>query len=150
MENKRKKLYKIFIVGICISLVIVVFALWKNTKKIRSVEINNHEISVEVMDTPHKRQQGLSGREELCENCGMLFVFDEVGEYSFWMKDMLFDIDIVWIRGGSVVSVLSDVSSKTPTVSLMPPESVDRVLELPAGQVEKIGIIQGTGVQYIK
>ncbi len=54
-------------------------------------------LDVEVVTTPAAQQQGLSGRPFLAKNSGMLFVFPEVGYHAFWMKQMLFPLDIIWM-----------------------------------------------------
>ncbi|HYD90647.1 MAG TPA: DUF192 domain-containing protein, partial [Flavobacterium sp.] len=61
------------------------------------VEIAGTRINVKLAATPEERERGLSGSEKLQEDEGLLFVFDEPGEYVFWMKDMNFAIDIIWI-----------------------------------------------------
>ena len=66
-----------------------------NQQKI--IEINDKEIAVEVAATAETRSKGLSGRGSLEEGTGMLFIFDSPAQYGFWMKDMNFAIDIVWI-----------------------------------------------------
>ncbi|MBP9766008.1 MAG: DUF192 domain-containing protein [Candidatus Pacebacteria bacterium] len=66
---------------------------------------NGDNIFVEISDTDAKREQGLSGKERLntyykngkTETEGMLFVFDNEQVENFWMKDMKFDLDILWL-----------------------------------------------------
>ncbi len=60
--------------------------------------LNRGCFSVEIVQTPETRIQGLSFRESLGGDEGMLFVFEESGNYSFWMKDMKFPLDIIWIN----------------------------------------------------
>ena len=59
--------------------------------------LNEKCFFVEIADTDSERQRGLMGLELLKENEGMLFVFPEEGEYSFWMKNTLISLDIIWI-----------------------------------------------------
>lgn len=54
-------------------------------------------LEVEIVDTPSTRAQGLMFRESLGENQGMLFIFEENGNYPFWMKNTLIPLDIIWI-----------------------------------------------------
>lgn len=61
------------------------------------VTIGDLKISAEVADTADERKKGLSNRDELAIEAGMLFVFDESGSYAIWMKDMRFPIDIIWV-----------------------------------------------------
>jgi uncharacterized membrane protein (UPF0127 family) len=61
------------------------------------VRIGSARISVEVVESSEERKLGLSNRNELSANEGMLFVFEEVGAHGIWMRNMKFPIDIVWI-----------------------------------------------------
>lgn len=58
-----------------------------------------HEKSLEVCvaNTDALREQGLSNTPSLAPGKGMLFEFEEAGQYGFWMKDMNYPIDIIWI-----------------------------------------------------
>src|SRR3989344_5408813 len=69
----------------------------------RLIKINDPTITVEVVVTDETRRLGLSGRSTLPEGSGMFFIFDTPGLYAFWMKDMHFSIDIVWIDENFVV-----------------------------------------------
>src|SRR3989344_1451545 len=75
-------------------------------------------VEIDLADTQEKRTQGLSGRKDIADDYGMLFVFDAPGKYGFWMKDMLIDIDIIWLsRDGSIVHIEHSVSPATyPTI----------------------------------
>src|SRR3989344_8940875 len=61
------------------------------------IKIGQKTIFIEIADTQEKQKKGLSGRDNLPEDSGMLFVFKEEGHHQFWMKDMNFSIDIIWI-----------------------------------------------------
>ena len=63
----------------------------------KTIHIGRVPIAVAIADTLEKRTQGLSGRESLSANEGLLFVFSTSGAYGIWMKDMRFPIDIIWI-----------------------------------------------------
>lgn len=113
-----------------------------------AVRIGNREFAAEVADTPLRRAKGLSGRAMLPENEGMLFVFEREGSHGFWMKDMRFPIDIVWIRGDRIVGFAEGVAPQ-PERSVFnldihyPPEPVDKVLEVAAGAVGRCGFRVG-------
>src|SRR3989344_3587537 len=62
------------------------------------VKIAGEKIHVMLALTPIEQQQGLSGRDGLKDDEGMLFVFANSGEHLFWMKDMKFPIDIIWLN----------------------------------------------------
>ena len=64
---------------------------------IKYVEIGGQKLKVDLALTMAEQAQGLSGRENLLPDTGMLFVFDVPGKVPFWMKDMNFPIDMIWI-----------------------------------------------------
>jgi uncharacterized membrane protein (UPF0127 family) len=105
------------------------------------VSIGIHRVQVEVADTPERMRRGLSGREGLAEGRGMVFPYTRADRHGFWMYDMHFDIDIVWIRGDRIVDVTSrarhDPPGELPTYR--PVEPADLVLEVPAGTAERLG-----------
>lgn len=69
------------------------------------VILAGQKISVELADTGAKRAQGLSGRDPLPAGTGMLFIFDQPGVYPFWMNQMKFALDIIWIDKGKIVDI---------------------------------------------
>jgi len=119
----------------------------------RYMDINGHEISLEISDAAETRERGLSGRDSLAVDNGMLFVFPEAGNYGFWMKGMRFPIDIVWIAYDTVVGWEADVDPQigVPDASLAvyyPPSPADRVLELPGGRAAALDIALGTKISF--
>lgn len=121
----------------------------------KELEINNNKIIVEVADTQEKRNRGLGGREDLAPDEGMLFVFSNVDKYSFWMKGLRFPLDFVWIRGDKVVDLIENVPPPTPgqkddTLPIyQPKESIDKVLEIPAGSIQRLNIKVGDTIKII-
>lgn len=68
-----------------------------------SLELKGIPLNVEIARTEVARQRGLSGRETIAENQGLLFIFDKPDFYGIWMKDMRFPIDILWLDEGGVI-----------------------------------------------
>jgi uncharacterized membrane protein (UPF0127 family) len=105
------------------------------------VSIGVHLIDAEIADTAARQRRGLSGRPGLAAGEGMLFLYDEPARRGFWMPDMHFDIDIVWIRAGRVVHIEPRVphvvSGALPTYR--PEAPADTVLEVVAGTAERLG-----------
>lgn len=107
------------------------------------VEINlgDQQLSVEVVNTPESIVQGLSGRTEMGSH-GMLFVLPEKGQPQFWMKEMRFDLDLVWIADSQIVEITGRVPKPESQIlpgqlpRYLPQESVDMVLEIEAGQAD--------------
>jgi uncharacterized membrane protein (UPF0127 family) len=114
------------------------------TESTREVKLGSNSIKADLANTPALREKGLSGRAELGKDEGMLFVFDKPGYYGFWMKDMNFPIDIVWINENKEVVDLSErLSPDTYPDIFYPHEEVKYVLELPAGYIEAHNISIG-------
>lgn len=114
------------------------------------VQIGDIRIDVEIANTNSSRATGLSGRKSLAENSGMLFLFDLKGLYSFWMPDMYFPIDIIWILDGVIVGVEHNVSNEfdmNNPVYYYSPEDVNMVLEVNAGFVNTKGIQIGDRIE---
>lgn len=102
------------------------------------VYIHDQPITVEIADTDASRVQGLSGRQSLLPNHGMLFVFGHDGFFSFWMKDMHFPIDMVWVSAvGNIVYMQENISPNTYPQSFVSTTSARYVLELPAHYVSE-------------
>lgn len=107
-------------------------------------------VAVDVVDTPFLRARGLSGRPGLGPEEGMLFLFDTVRIQSFWMKDMRFPIDILWIRDGRIVGISPNVPvPRRPSELPQYPSPVpcDVVLEVRAGAAHRWGLLLGDAVR---
>lgn len=134
-----------------ISIVIIlgIFSLWYYTRNPlqSSVTIRGTRFFVDVAITSKEKELGLGNRLTLPSDHGMLFVYDHKEVYSYWMKNMRFPIDIVWIDGRTIVDITKNVPiSTTPTGQLPlyhPIVPIDKVLELPAGTSDRVGIIIG-------
>ncbi len=114
------------------------------------VSINGSVFYVTVADTDMRRTQGLSGRSALAANEGMLFIFQDSGKQGFWMRGMLFPIDLIWISGGRVVGLEQNMppdNSITPKI-YESPEPIDHVLEINAGIIQRLGLKIGNQVAY--
>ncbi|MDO8552590.1 MAG: DUF192 domain-containing protein [bacterium] len=100
----------------------------------RKVALAGQDIRVTVVSTSAERAKGLGGRTGLAQGEGMLFVFDTDAKYRFWMKDMFFSIDILWLsRKGEVLDMRQNVSPATYPTAFTPSAPARYVLELPAG-----------------
>lgn len=116
-----------------------------------TVTIGEHQYTVDVANTPELQTQGLSGRASLAEGTGMLFVFSQPSTQAFWMKGMLFPIDIIWIVDSHVIGF---VENAQPDHTILPevfssPKPVTLVLEVPAGTVKNDTISVGDKVDVL-
>jgi uncharacterized membrane protein (UPF0127 family) len=106
-------------------------------------------IYTHVARSPSTRERGLSGTPSLDSDEGMLFIFPQPGVYAFWMKDMNFGIDIIWIDSDRrVIGVTHNISPETYPETFGPTEKVQFVLEVPAGSAEKFGLKEGSTVSF--
>lgn len=132
----------VFVVGYFLTYV---YSIYGN--KIVVMDVKKDAFRVEVVSTPDKLARGLGKRKKLCDSCAMLFVFQKEGNYSFWMKDMLFPLDIIWIYDNKVVDIEKNVQADFGGI-LTPKNSVDAVLEINAGKSDKLGIEVGDELKF--
>jgi len=130
---------------ILLLVIIVVVATFDFSVEVpKTLIIGGVEIDLLVAESTSERSAGLSNRESLHETSGMLFIFPEEGNYGFWMKDMKFSIDIIWINeAGKIVYIEEDVSPKTYPEVFNSTDSALYVLELNSGYVGKNGVKVG-------
>lgn len=113
----------------------------------RAISWSGKEYAVEVADTPALRERGLGGRDNLCTACAMLFVFSAPGNYGFWMKDMRFPLDIVWLLQGQVVHIERHIDPHSTKIFL--PETVaDTVVEVNAFEAESLK--EGDRIEFLR
>ena len=130
---------------------LLVLALSKSDSGAKTkVSVNNKTFSVLVAKSDIEKQIGLSSKDKITEDQGMLFLFDKPDYYSFWMKEMKFPIDIIYIVNDKVTTVISNVKPPSSSVNLpiyQPKEKSDMVLEVNAGLAEKYKIQKGTTIK---
>lgn len=103
----------------------------------KKVSLGEKAYALERALTNEERALGLGGRENLCRDCGMLFVFSEPALPGFWMKDMRFPLDIVWLLDDTVVHIERNVPFDSPD-TFYPKNMANRVLEFNAGETKEI------------
>lgn len=111
---------------------------------------SGHEFALEVAADDVSRQRGYMGREKIGPREGMIFVFDEDGRHSFWMKDCKVALDMVWLDvNGRVVWV---AVNRTPCPatgecpSIAPPAPARYVVEFVAGTAAAESLQPGDAV----
>jgi len=133
---------------ILIIVVVSFFIFYHNTgSEFITIEINGIKIKAEV---PENYSQGLSGRKFLPEQEGMIFIFEEPDYYSFWMKDMNFPLDFIWIKDNKIMEVTEKVRpiDYQPPKTLKPNKKSNIVLEVNSGFIEKNNIEVGDKVVF--
>lgn len=114
--------------------------------------INGHEIKLELAITEAEKEKGLGSRDSLAPDTGMLFVYQTKGKYGFWMKGMRFPLDFIWIDGNIIVDLSPNIpfpeKNTTQPISLTSRVPADKVLEVNAGVIDRLGIKIGDLVQF--
>ena len=103
-------------------------------------------VNAKVVSTTADLERGLQGRAGLAKDQGMLFVFTKDGRHRFWMKDMKFALDILWLdRGAGIVAVGENLPPCTadPCQVYAPPRNARYVLEVNAGFSRAHGLKPG-------
>ncbi|KKS65821.1 MAG: hypothetical protein UV67_C0010G0010 [Parcubacteria group bacterium GW2011_GWC1_43_12] len=106
----------------------------------------------ELAASDYDRARGLMFRKKLPEDSGMLFIFKDEAARSFWMKDTLIPLDVIFIGADKkVVSVFSDVlpCENDPCPAINSGGGSKYVLEINAGLAQKYGIKEGDGVKFL-
>lgn len=139
----RKKF--IFVFLILILTAGLIFVIYKNERK-GQVCFRNNCFEVELAITREEKMLGLMFRKSLGLNKGMLFVFDEEGFASFWMKNTLIPLDIIWINENKEVVFISENTqpcegSSCPSIN--PDQKAKYVLEINAGVSKEIDLKVG-------
>jgi len=106
------------------------------------------ELTLEVARTAAQREHGLMNRTELAPRTGMIFVFERDEFVSFWMKNTLLPLDMIFIGAdGKVRRVYANVPvlHPQPSDAQIPLEGAQAkyVIELGAGEAAKVGIVDG-------
>lgn len=114
------------------------------------VIINDKIVNVEIADTAEKHYQGLSNRKNLCDNCGMLFIFPDKKERTFVMRNMNFPLDIIWISNDKIVKIDKNLlpEGSNPKMLYSSGQPVNYVLEMNSGYAGKHGFKTGDMVKY--
>lgn len=146
-EHRRRALAGVLLAAAFVFIVFIVSRGIPSSGRTAVADLTS--LRLEVADSDPARIRGLSGRNSMDQDAGMLFVFDVPGIYPFWMKDMKFPLDMVWIADGRVV----DVATLRPPVptELVPPSHIplakaNLVLELNAGKAADLGLVKGAYV----
>jgi len=150
MPLSRKNIKYILILLVILVLIISYIAVKFTNSYDQIIKIGNKEVFVEVADTEEELTRGLMGRTDLPEDHGMLFVFPKEAQHSFWMKDTLIPLDLIFIdKDYRVVDIKENFQpcEEEPCDIFRPENDVMYVLEVNAGFVEKHSIREGIKIE---
>ena len=138
---------KNFLLYVFLSLIILVFLVIFGTGQNNSAEnkvcFKDYCFNVELVKKEQTRTQGLMFRENLDSDKGMLFIFEEEEKYSFWMKNTLLALDIIWINQDKQVVFIKENAQpclEEECQRINPDKKAKYVLEINAGIVNKINL----------
>lgn len=130
-------------------IAVVVGSFYFFSDKQREVVMGSEVFLLDIADTEALREKGLSYREALSPNTGMLFIFDTSDTHKFWMKGMNFPIDIIWLdQDKKVVYIEHSLSPVTYPKAFGPSTPTQYVIEIPAGDAGRLGLILGDIINF--
>ncbi len=117
------------------------------------VVINGKYFNTEAVKTDKQKEVGLSKYNKIANNFGMLFPYQTEGYYAFWMKNMKFPIDIIYIRKNKISTIFKNVdfpkSQDEQLIKYTPNEPSDLVFEINAGLSSKYNFKRGDSVKIV-
>lgn len=104
--------------------------------------------SVEVADDPAERSQGLMNREKMPAMAGMLFVYDHAQPVSFWMKNTLIPLDMIFVDETGLVKAIHENAVPLDTTPIPGGDGVKFVLEINGGMAAAMGIVPASQLSH--
>jgi uncharacterized membrane protein (UPF0127 family) len=146
---------KIIWLSLCLGFVAAACNSSSNLTYDAVLEIKAKKYNIQLADTPQERLVGLAGVPRIKDSEGMLFLFSEPKRLEFWMKDMQFPIDIIWINGDKIVEITENIQPQPNRTDqeltiYKPSVDVDKVLEVNAGWALRKDIRPGNTITIIK
>ena len=135
------------LIALALLCVTLPFVFYKPAGAVLRLAGTNYQLT--IASTPAARQSGLGGRPAMSQTSGMLFVFDKPAVECFWMKDMQFPLDIIWINSEKqVVHVEQQVTPETYPKTFCPSTAAKYVIELRAGEAAKRHVTIGQKLDF--
>ncbi len=144
--------------ALVVVIILLAFARFKGASIIpgfssgASAQVQDKKIKLLIADDEEEKRKGLSNRKELKEDTGMIFLFEKSDKYSFWMKDVSFSLDLIYLQGDTVVDIIKNVppqAGKQGTLPVYTPTTdANRVLEVQGGFSDKNGLKIGDKIKF--
>lgn len=143
-QNKEKNRIGLILALPVVAILVIAIFVYFFKKPIYpnsiGVFINGNDYFLEIAQNNKQRKIGLSDRNELCSNCGMLFVFDKEEEHSFWMKDTYVPLDIIWLNSNNQIVKTIIAANTDSEIVYSNEEPAKYVIELNANESLKLGL----------
>ena len=135
-----------------IVLIVTVYFSFDSKMSKQQVVINGHELEVYIAQTSTEQRSGLANINlDDFDVDGMLFIFEDCQERGFWMNEMNFDLDIIWIRDNEILKIERGIpfpNDGEVRYMYSEPFEVDMVLELPLGILDEYSMEVGQSVNF--
>lgn len=142
---------KLIIILFFLIICLVLIRYLQPAKNSPSLTINNKTFNIDIAKTDEQKAKGLSIYDKLPLNKGMIFTFGSSDYYTFWMKNMKFPIDIIYIKNNIIVDIFKNVpnpKSENETLPIIRPKNdADTVFEINAGLSEKYNFKVGNTIK---
>lgn len=137
----------LLIIVLLLISVFLIFKLFLGNKNLNStqIKIKDKTYNLEIAKTVLQKANGLSKREKICENCGVIFIFNNDNIQPFWMKDTLIPLDMIWINSQGIVVSLQTAQPEpnTPFTKLKiykNDKPAKYVIEINANDAQKLNL----------
>ncbi len=146
-------IYGLLVLGI----VIIVFLRFRGVDILPNIGGNDTAVireqtfKLEVADDEKERAKGLSERDSLDRNRGMLFIFEQKGKYGFWMRNVKFPLDLIYISDNKIVQIFKNAEPKSEDENIpvfTPDSEANFVLEINGGLSDEYGFEVGDEVVF--
>lgn len=135
-------------------LIILFFIGYKNNieNNINKICFKENCFNLEIAEDDLERAKGLMFRKDLCNDCGMLFIFEKEGNYKFWMENTLIPLNIIWMNKNlEVIFIEESIPCIEEKCKLYGPEkNSSYVLEINKGKANEIGLKIGDQMRFEK
>lgn len=142
---------KILLAFFSLILVVIAFVFYQKLS-IPIADIKAHEFQLLVARSETDKQIGLSKYNNLAADKAMVFIFEKSDYYRFWMKDMKFPIDLIFIKGNKIVKIYENLPTLKSSIKdipiYSPPEKIDKALEINARLSKKYNFKIGDTVEF--
>ena len=146
MYYKLNMRCRFIVVLLAIVIIAVIFIIYRYHGRTITIRVGNAALVVEVARTPEARQLGLIYRQRLPEDMGMLFVFDTVGIYPFWMKNTHIPLSIAFITADGRIVDIQDMEPLSLTLHF-PSQPIRFALEVNRSWFTRHGVKVGDTVR---
>jgi len=137
------------IIAVALCILAAAMIIVRTRASFAVLRVGGQAYHLEIAATPAAQQKGLGGRATMPVDQGMLFLFDHPALECFWMKDMHFALDIVWLDANQRIGAIeSNVSPSTYPRTFCPKLPAKYVIELDAGRAAVVGLRVGQSLTW--